>query len=192
MRRVLWWVRRYWPDGNPLRRRSDRLEGAGLAVALLLVLGSVWPAVAAGRQAHDAAVRAGDGGRMRVWATLLADTPVTSLSFGAVVAGKTTAAWWTMPSGEQRTGQVSAPALAKAGTQVPIWVDAGGRPALAPPGREEVRATAVVTGMMVWTVAAALTAVAFAAFRWLLDRARYRAWDAAWAARTRERRRPRP
>jgi hypothetical protein len=190
MRRVLWWARRYWPDGNPLRRRVDRLEGAGLAVAVLLALISVWPAVVAGRQSYEVAVDAGDRGRVRVQATLLADAPAEDLSFGAADAGKTTAARWTMPSGEQRTGQVRAPDLAKAGVRVPIWVDAAGRPALAPPTREELLVTAVVTGMLIWTVAAVLVTATFLGFGRLLDRSRYRAWDAAWAARTRERRRP--
>ncbi|WP_188195178.1 Rv1733c family protein [Nonomuraea sp. SYSU D8015] len=186
MRRVRWWLRRYWPDGNPLRRRADRLEAAGLLVAVLLVTACVWPAVAAGRQTHDSA--ADDRGRVRVMATLLADAPVTHLSFGAVAAGQTTAARWATPSGEQRTGQVRAPARAKAGARVPLWVDAAGRPALAPPGRLALQVTAVATGTLVWAVSAALVAAAFAGFRRLLDRARYRAWDAAWISQTRERR----
>ncbi|WP_433428890.1 hypothetical protein [Nonomuraea sp. CA-141351] len=68
------WVRRHRPDGNPLRRRSDRLESAALAVAMLFILLSVWPAVVAGRQAYEGAQRAGaetgaGGWRRRCWRT---------------------------------------------------------------------------------------------------------------------------
>ncbi|MER6583458.1 hypothetical protein, partial [Nonomuraea sp. NPDC001023] len=50
-------IRRHRPDRNPLRRRSDRVESAVLAVAVLLVLLSVWPAVLAGRVTYEGGLR---------------------------------------------------------------------------------------------------------------------------------------
>ncbi|MCK2215906.1 hypothetical protein MF672_019195 [Actinomadura sp. ATCC 31491] len=188
MERVAWWVRRHRFDGNPLRRRTDRLESAGMLVALLLVLLSVWPAVAAGRQAYASGAQ--PAGRARATATLLTDVPVVDLSFGVVVAGESATARWTTPAGERRTGPVRAPVLAKAGTPVPIWLGPDGWPAPAPPRPAELRASSVVTGILVWIVAAVLVSTAFAGFGWLLDQRRHRAWDAAWAAHADARRAP--
>ncbi|MFB9629757.1 Rv1733c family protein [Nonomuraea helvata] len=185
------WVRGHRPDGNPLRRRSDRLESAALAMAALLVLLSVWPAVMAGREAYEEARHAG-AARRTVEATLLADAPVTRLSFGEVSRGGLTSARWTAPSGLERTGQVPAPSLAKAGAKVRIWVGPDGRRVAAPPSPAELRVTAVVTALLFVTVAAAIALLAFAGFRRVLDRGRYRAWEAAWALSAERWRRPRP
>ncbi|NBE92150.1 hypothetical protein FE391_01560 [Nonomuraea sp. KC401] len=184
-------VRRYRFDRNPLRRRSDRLESLALLVAVLLVLLSAWPAVAAGRQAYQSAASAGAGGRLQVDATLLADVPVSPTSFGSLSRGGPVEARWTLPSGQERTGQVRAPALAKAGTTVRIWVDETGRPALPPPSALEVRITGVVTVLLVMLGAVAAVLIALAAFRWLVDRGRYRAWEDAWSLIDERRRRRR-
>ncbi|TDE57002.1 hypothetical protein E1295_09200 [Nonomuraea mesophila] len=184
-------VRRYRFDRNPLRRRSDRLESLALLVAVLLVLLSAWPAVAAGRQAYQGAESAGTGGRLQVDATLLADAPVSPTSFGAMSRGGPVDARWTMPSGQKHTGQVRAPALAKSGTTVRIWVDETGRPALPPPSALEVRITGVVTGLLVMLGAVSAVLIALAAFRWLVDRVRYRAWEDAWSLADERRRRRR-
>ncbi|QYC42486.1 putative membrane protein [Nonomuraea coxensis DSM 45129] len=185
MERVTWWVRRHRFDGNPLRRRTDRAESAGLLVAALLMLLCLWPAVAAGREAADGT---GTGGPTPATATLLADAPVMDLSSGVVGMAEAAPARWTTPSGEQRTGPVPAPALAKAGTRVPIWLDASGRPTSPPPSAGELATTAAVAGVLVWAAGAALVAAAIAVLRRLLDRARDRAWDAAWARQGRARR----
>lgn len=185
-------VRLYRPDGNPLRRRSDRLEGTGLLVAALLVLLSLWPAVAGARQAYAAALAAAEE-RRQVSATLLEDPPVAYLSFGEVAGGGLTAAWWTAPDGHRRRGQVRATASAKAGTTVPIWVDAAGRPLGPPPDAAQLRIEATVTALLIVSVAGLFSTVTFLFFRRGLDRARHRQWAAAWALadeRWRRRRRP--
>ncbi|MEO3791653.1 hypothetical protein ABGB14_15720 [Nonomuraea sp. B10E15] len=182
-------VRRYRFDRNPLRRRSDRLESLALLVAVLLVLLSAWPAVTAGRQAYQSAANAGAGGRLQVNATLLADVPVSPTSLGSVPRGGPVQARWTMPSGQEHTGQVRGPAMAKAGTTVRIWVDETGRPALPPPTAVEIHVTGVVTGMLVMLAAVAAVLTALAGFRWLVNRGRYRAWEDAWSLVDERRRR---
>ncbi|MFC4011256.1 hypothetical protein ACFOY2_28795 [Nonomuraea purpurea] len=179
MKLVTAWWRRYRLDRNPLRRRSDRVESVALAVAASLVLLSLWPAVAAGRQAYGSVPDT--TGRQQVRATLLADAPVAYLSFGEVATGELTPARWTTASGRQHTGRLRAPVLAKAGTELNIWVDAGGHQAAPPPSRDELRITGVATGLLIMLVSATLVTAAFAGVRWLLDRGRYRAWDAAWS-----------
>ncbi|MEV4571226.1 hypothetical protein AB0K12_46400 [Nonomuraea sp. NPDC049419] len=173
-------VRRYRPDGNPLRRRTDRWESAGLVVAALLILLSLWPATAAARQAYAGALATG-AGRQQVRATLLADTPVTTLSFGEVGGGGLVPAGWTTASGRRHTGKVSVLSPAKAGAQLTIWVDSSGRPAPPPPSEAELRITAAATALMILGVAACLVLTLFAAFRHALDRVRYRDWTVAWA-----------
>lgn len=188
---VMRWVRRHRPDGNPLRRRSDRLESAALLVTVVLVLLSVWPAAAAGRQSYEHALPALGDGRQEVVATLLADAPVTRLSFGEAPRSEPAPAHWTTPSGLERTGRVMAPPLARAGTEVRIWVDPGGLRVGAPPSPGDLRVTAVATALLLVLVAAVVAVLGFAGFRLLLDRGRYREWEAAWSladARWRRRR----
>jgi len=127
-------VRGVWPDRNPLRRTLDRVEAAilaGLAVAFL-----AGAPVAAVTAAHVAAViGAHTAQAQRSWhqvaAVLLADVPGSGYGrYGPVVR-----ACWAVPGGRARTGTVSAPPGARAGSTVPVWVDASGNLAKAPPLR---------------------------------------------------------
>jgi hypothetical protein len=53
------WLRRLWPDRNPLRRTSDRVEAAVAAwLAVALLVGVPLAALSAGRLSYDAGVRA--------------------------------------------------------------------------------------------------------------------------------------
>ncbi|WP_433428892.1 Rv1733c family protein [Nonomuraea sp. CA-141351] len=124
-------------------------------------------------------------------ATLLADAPVTRLSFGEVSRGELTPARWTAPSGPERAGHVPAPSLAKAGAKVWIWVDTRGRRVPAPPSLTDLRVTAVVTALLLVAVAAVVVLPAFAGLRRMLDRGRYRDWEAAWSLAGERWRRPR-
>ncbi|MEU8174739.1 hypothetical protein AB0C14_17830 [Microbispora hainanensis] len=83
MRPIARWVvsrlRRYRPDHNPLRRRSDRIEAALAAAALAAVLFAAWPAALAAHTVYDAGVaaeRVGPGARHLVEATLVEATRV--------------------------------------------------------------------------------------------------------------------
>ncbi|WP_020547274.1 Rv1733c family protein [Nonomuraea coxensis] len=178
-------TRGYRWDRNPLRRRTDRLESALLVAAVLLVLASVWPAVLAGRAVYEtgmAETRVGPGGRQQVTATLLQDAPPPRAAFGEASPQLPRAqARWTGPDGAARTGDVPAPGLARSGTAVRIWIDAEGRPATAPKKPVEIGFRGA--GMAVFTVLASvlLAVIGFTAGRWVLDRRRYRSWDAAWA-----------
>ncbi|MFF4622686.1 Rv1733c family protein [Nonomuraea jabiensis] len=178
-------MRRYWLGRNPLRRRSDRLEGAGVAVALILLLFSVWPAVVMGRLAYEnglQAERAGPGIRQQVTATLVQDAPGPVPVAGEGVAPEShAAARWVTPSGERRTGQVAVPAGARTGASVKAWIDGRGALTRPPTTHADTLAGAVTTTLLVIAGAAATLALGFRGFRWLLDRGRYAAWDASWA-----------
>ncbi|MFI7636777.1 hypothetical protein [Nonomuraea sp. NPDC049400] len=178
-------VRRYWLGRNPLRRRSDRLEAAGVAVTVILLLFSVWPAVVMGRLAYEnglRAERAGPGIRQQVTATLLQDAPDAVVGPDNGVAPESrAAARWVAPSGGQRTGQVAVPAGTKAGTAVKVWIDGRGELTRPPTSHADTLAGAVITTLLVIVGAAATLMLGLRSFTWLLDRGRYAAWDASWA-----------
>ncbi len=191
-------MRRYWLGRNPLRRRSDRLEGTGVAVTLILLLFSVWPAVVMGRLAYEnglQAERVGPGIRQQVTATLVQDAPDPVLVGGkdnGVAPESHAAARWVTPSGERRTGQVAVPAGAKAGASVKVWIDGRGELTRPPTTHTDTLAGAVTTTLLVIAGAAAALTLGFRGFRWLLDRGRYAAWDASWAEASARWRRRKP
>ncbi|MFI6175119.1 hypothetical protein ACIA8R_06220 [Nonomuraea sp. NPDC051191] len=186
-------IRRHRPDRNPLRRRSDRLESAGLAVAVLLVLLSVWPAVLAGRVAYEGGLRdarVGPGHRQQVTATVLREPRPVRPGFGEA-ATSTVPASWTTPAGSARTGQVQVPAGTRAGQTVPLWIDPEGDPTTPPAGHTDVVLRGVGLAAFVQVLACLLVLGAVAALRRLLDRRRYADWDAAWLRADDRWRRPR-
>ena len=113
------WLRAWWPDGNPLRRTSDRVEAAIIAAALLLFLaGAPLLAVFAWHWADAAALRVQQrqySSWHQVSAVLLATArPVVDIGYGGVT-GSEVRARWTAPDGAVRTGQVPAPATRPGG-----------------------------------------------------------------------------
>ncbi|MFI7693711.1 hypothetical protein ACIBQ6_31910 [Nonomuraea sp. NPDC049655] len=186
-------IRRHRPDRNPLRRRSDRLESAGLAVAVLLVLLSVWPAVLAGRITYEGGLRearVGPGFRQQVTATALREPRPVRPSFGEAATTMVPASW-TTPAGVARTGQVQVPAGTRAGQTVPLWIDGEGDPTTPPPSRTDVVLRGVGMAAFVQVLAFLLVLGAVVALRRLLDRRRYADWDAAWIRANDRWRRPR-
>ncbi|XVQ82492.1 Rv1733c family protein [Microbispora siamensis] len=193
MRSIARWVvsrlRRYRPDRNPLRRRSDLIEAALAAAALAAVLLAAWPAALAARTVYDggvAAERVGPGARQLVEATLIEGTS-TEEGSAVPVNGRglpvESPARWTLPSGEVREGMIPAALLLRDGpANARLWVDAEGRPAAPPPQRAETVTRAGLAAFGVVAGTAALAWACFALARHRLDRRRYREWEAAWAA----------
>ncbi|NUW34183.1 hypothetical protein HTZ77_22485 [Nonomuraea sp. SMC257] len=186
-------VRLYRPDHNPVRRRSDRLEAVGVVVTLALLLLSVWPAVVVGRMAYEngtRAERAGVNARRSVTATLVRDAPTTVADEHVGLGAKVEAdARWAGPAGKPMTGRVTAPAGAKAGTRVSVWVDARGEPAPPPRRHAETVFDTVTAALLMLAGGAAVSFSGLRGLRCLLDRGRYAAWDAAWAEAARRWRR---
>ncbi|MEU7942740.1 Rv1733c family protein [Microbispora bryophytorum] len=193
MRAIVRWVvsrlRRYRPDRNPLRRRSDRVEAALAAAALAAVLFAVWPAALAARAVYDdgiAAERAGSGTRQLVEVTLVETASIEAAP--AVQANgrglpAVSPARWTLPSGEVREGVVPAALLLRDGpANARLWVDAAGRPVAPPPQRAETMTRAGLAAAGAVASVAVLAWACFALARGWLDRRRYREWEAAWAA----------
>ncbi|MFI6596598.1 hypothetical protein ACIBHX_10120 [Nonomuraea sp. NPDC050536] len=183
MRSVSDWImlrlRYYRPDGNPLRRVSDRLETLAMAMAIALFLISIWPSIVVGRMAADAHRRV-PAGEHQVVATILTDVPTPSVPFGETATRARATATWTTPAGGQRTGQVDAPVFAVKGDRVRVWIDATGSPVTPPPGPSEIWLYGVCSTLFVLMSAAALVCLLFAGFRWGLDRRRSARWENAW------------
>jgi hypothetical protein len=183
VRRALW-LRGLWPDRNPLRRASDRIQTGVVAVALLaFLIGGPLIAVAAGHWAGAIASRV-ERAQQASWrvvpAVLLADAESSmAVDYGGAAAEQVRARW-TAPNGEVHTGDVTAPAGALKGSRVRVWVDSTGQPT-GPPLRPD-QATgqtflAAVTAPLVLGVI--ILCLASLTIR-VLDRRRLAAWDADW------------
>ncbi|WP_182905526.1 hypothetical protein [Microbispora sp. H13382] len=188
---VVSWLRRYRPDGNPLRRRSDRIEAALVVAALAVVLLAAWPASLIARTVYDGGVRAermGLGARQLVEATLIQDASAVAVDGRGMLGASPVR--WTLPGGEVREGMVPVALLLRDGpANARLWVDAEGRPAVAPPQRAETVTRAWLAAFGVVSAAAVLAWAGFVLGRHRLDRRRYREWEAAWAAADRRWRR---
>lgn len=168
-------------DGNPLRRRSDRAETALLGLLLAVFLaGAAFAAHAAGSWAYATSTREAHAQQARehqVKATLLQDALAWT-----VYATPDVQARWRGPDGQVRTGAVSVPGGAKAGTTVTVWTDHAGQLTEPPLQHPQVVSRAqLAEGSAVGGLAVTLIVTGWLAHR-SLDRRRLAAWDADWLA----------
>jgi hypothetical protein len=174
-------------DRNPLRRGTDRVEGAlRLVMIILVVVAMPAAAVAAGRWAdhyvrHQAQVQ--QSVDHQVTAVLLRDAPATGVPDPySSVETTWVPAHWQPPGQPSRTGEVLAVAGARKGSTVRTWIDPSG--AVTDPPLDQrvivgdvwlaVIATLVVSGLL-------LLAAGALAHR-VFDRRRLRAWEEEWRA----------
>jgi hypothetical protein len=169
-------------DGNPLRRRTDKVAArlAALLVAVFLVGAPVLAMAAVGWAGR---VAAAEQQAARSWrqvpAVLQQAAPVPA------GAGPFSQSWararWIAPDGRARAGEIPVIGGLAAGRAVPLWVDPAGSPA-GPPPSGYVTAIREVAAPMVTTVvlAAVLLCLAWAGRR-VVDRQRLAGWEAGWA-----------
>jgi hypothetical protein len=174
-------------DRNPLRRRTDRIEAAiRLATLILLLVAVPILTLAVGRQADHLALRQAHAQQVadrQVTAVLLRQAPptgvpdpYTSIQMTLVLAR------WQPPGQPARSGQVLAPAGARAGSTVKVWVDASGAVTGPPPSQRVIAGDVCVAAVTTCLVAGLLVLGSSALARRALDRRRLRAWDAEWRA----------
>lgn len=123
---------------NPLRRRSDVVEAWALwAVALLLVVGAPLIGVTAGWWAHDDArttARGQHADRRHVRAEVVGGTSeALPTAHGGRQPSAEVTVRWTEPGDGARTAMARAPAGARAGETVDVWLDSRGRSVAPPP-----------------------------------------------------------
>lgn len=179
------WIRGWWPDRNPLRRRVDRLK-ATIALCLLVAFlaGAPLLGLLAGRAVYQAGLasqRTEQADWHPVTAVLLARSPVQHTIRGTGI-GTPVRARWTAPDGRVRTGLVQAPPGARAGSTLRIWVTSAGRLTTRPLQPFQVSDQADLAGL---GAAAGFGVVlligGIGASRWL-DRRSLAAWGADWRA----------
>ncbi|MCZ1074733.1 Rv1733c family protein [Rhodococcus sp. A5(2022)] len=152
------WRRAPW-SGNPLMRRSDRVESALVLAVALFVLVLIPFAAAYGTATY---ARIGQLAmqehqqRHQVAAVLLeepapvrADALTDTATRGPGDPERATARW-TTEAGETRTGRVEVPFGAKPGETIDIWIDSNGDPVAAPRTGSDGVVAGIVAALTVW------------------------------------------
>jgi hypothetical protein len=177
-------ARRLGLDRNPLRRRSDRVESAGLLVAVVLVAVAAAGGVLVGGHVADAGLRragAQQAARHRTAAILLAGTATATgqaAELGPVPVDARVR--WSV-GGRTHTGTIATQQGLVRGDTTTIWVDSRGRPVEPPATRSDAMADAAAVGLGVPVGMLVLVWIGWRLGRWRLDRARYAVWDDDWS-----------
>ena len=177
-------VRRWRFDRNPLRRATDRVETAVLAVLVAaFLIGAPAAALATGAWMHGMAQRAQlaqEASRSQVTAVVLAVTP-PSAGGGEELAWQAQARW-RAPDGQVVTHQVPVPSGTAVGGKLQVWTDRTGDSTTAPLLDSQVsgqtvsgEALGVIASAAVLTLAGALALRTF-------NKRQMAAWDADWQA----------
>jgi hypothetical protein len=176
--------RRLGLDGNPLRRRTDKIATwltaqflvAGLIVVPLFGIATFHWASRAGATEQRA-----ERSWREVPAVLLRSVAAPDSFADGVFGYSWVPARWTAPDGQVRSGEIAVEVGLAAGRKVRLWVDAAGRPTDAPITHRAVLARAATAAAV--ATAMLLIALSFLALigRWLLDRRRLADWELAWA-----------
>jgi hypothetical protein len=126
-------ARRLGLDGNPLRRRIDKIAAclAALLMALLMALfliGAPMLSMAAARWVGHAAAAGQRAARSwrQVPAVLPRGAPLPAV--GGVFGTSWVMARWTAPDGHERAGRIAVSTSLAAGRTVQLWVDTAGSP----------------------------------------------------------------
>jgi hypothetical protein len=174
-----WW-RRWRPDRNPLRRRSDRAETLILGVLVAACLaGAPLAAHAAASWTHATSAReahAQQAALHQVPATLL--EPAQSEWVYSAEAN----ARWRAPDGHLMTGQVPAPIGGVAGSTVMVWTNEAGQLAASPLNASQVASRVGLSEVLAVDGLAAMLIVVGIVVHVVLNRRRIAAWDADWLA----------
>jgi hypothetical protein len=175
------WLREFWPDDNPLRRRWDRAESlilGGLVTAF--IIGGALAALVTGHLAYASAQHA----RQTEIATVHQVPAVLLTAASAAPAGldATAKASWNAPGGARHTGQVYPPAGSPAGATVKVWVNAAGWQATPPLQPGQVQGQGVLASVLAVMALAAVLWAAGLAVHVAADRRRMAAWDSDWRA----------
>jgi hypothetical protein len=176
-------VRGRRPDRNPLRRGSDRIETAMLAMLVTAFLAAAPSAAqASGAWIHAIAHRVQvtqQASWHQVQAVLLDAPPSGPDKTGFLPQVQ---ARWTAPDGKKMTGQVSVQPGTRAGTAVPVWTTRDGRLTGPPLQDSQVAEQGDLAEIATVVTLAILLAVTGLLARRALYKRRMAAWDADWRA----------
>jgi len=169
---------------GPLKRSTDRIQVLARVLLVLTVLMAV-PIALAVATATGSSIRsvadAEAASRHQVSATLVEDAvaPPMSDAEHAVMSAKVDATW----SGATgiRRGAVRAPAAAKAGSTVDIWVDDSGALTTAPMDGSQVVGQTVIASLATFAGISAAAGLGYVTICRLLERGRMRRWGHDWS-----------
>ena len=178
-------ARRLGRGSNPLRRREDLLD-AWLTPVTIVVFLAMCPLIvgvtgALVRSVNSAAERAQSSWRP-VPAVLLHSAPgAAGQAYGAIPWESPTLARWTA-GGRARTGEIPAPAGARAGSTVTAWLNRDGRVEAPPLTKREAGQRVVELTLSALSLLAAVLITMMQLARHALNRRRLASWEAAWLA----------
>lgn len=178
------WIGAFVPRRSELRRRSDRIEVGARWVLLLLGLLFLPVALAVGSETTarlEPQVAVQQAERHQVTATVTAEPE--RLADGQDDA--VTAVWrapvrWIAADGTERVARADVPSGARPGDVAVLWVDGRDRPTPPPMRADQPAAQGVFVTVCLVLAELVVSLLLLAALRWVLDRARLRAWDDAW------------
>ncbi|OJF09739.1 hypothetical protein BG844_35930 [Couchioplanes caeruleus subsp. caeruleus] len=167
----------------PLRRGTDRVQAwLTLVLVMTMLFAAPWTAWWAARTTYrdvERAVAWERQHRLPATATLVEDASVQDGHGWSATGTVPVRSRWTGPDGTIGSGEVSAPAGARAGSTVPIWLDDHGQVVPQPAPRSAVAdatLAAVLAGGAVVTGLGGVRRIVI----WRLDRRRLRSWEAEW------------
>ncbi|WP_107463867.1 Rv1733c family protein [Streptomyces sp. MA5143a] len=171
---------------NPLRRRSDVVEGwTMLIVLILLVVGAPAAGFLVGRWAHgDARAHAAAQRAERdlVTAVVVENAPaVTPSAHGEKPSMHWVRARWTEPDGGSRTGEARVPAGTKRGDRADVWLDAAGHSVPAPPTNTAIWQHTLSLGTCATAGVAGIVLAGHFTARRVMIRRRMAEWEQEWA-----------
>jgi hypothetical protein len=174
------------PDRNPLRRASDRVETAVLAVLVVAFLAAApFAALAIGAwaqaRAHEAQLTEQASWRQVPALVLKVTTGVQGYGGYAGLESQAQARW-RAPDGKVITGEIPVPFGTAADTTVPLWTTAYGQLTEPPLQDSQVSDDGLLAGTVSVIALATLLTITGMLARRELDKRRMAAWDAEWRA----------
>jgi len=163
-----------WPDRNPLRRGLDRAE-ALIAAALSVVFLVAAPLVAQTGGDIGYRVAARTAHAEQSWRQV----PAVLLATARQAVDASGRASWRAPDGSRRTGTISVPPGAQAGSTVKVWVDSAGR-LTGPPFEGSPQGQAVLGAVLAVMGLGCVLCCAGLVSHGLLGRRRLAAWESDW------------
>jgi hypothetical protein len=166
---------------STLRRPSDRIEGAAVALLSAVFLAAVAVAVVAGWRFCE--TQGAQAARLRPAEAVL--TPLAP-AVAAQMPATEASARWRAPDGREKSGiltTATAPGIwgSPPGTRVQVWLTSSGVPVPAPPGPAAVLLTAIVIGTAEAGGVGIALCVCYLVLRLVLDRRRLARWESDWA-----------
>jgi hypothetical protein len=188
MRRAAQHVGRTWRrfslGSGPLKRGTDRVQALSRVLLLVIVLAAIPVALCTASTSRGhliGAAAAQARSRHQVQAVLLQDAVSSTASYESAPY-YAPVRWTTAAGGGARVDTLPVPPGARAGTSVPVWVDAAGNLTAAPLGERDIRREARLIGIGSGIGLVLAGWVLHALVCQGLARRRDRQWTAGWSA----------